>query len=130
METIFCDTTEVRKAIKQLYAFRQDNWKGFEGGQNTFANLQQKIMPEIEYLKGFWDEQCVNDHKFWAWNCIKAYDDTPEWKRCQSKTGYRYLKVSKYEIFHDRESYLEELNEDIWSLFHDWQFVTQGWTAY
>ena len=127
----FSETTSVRKAIKELYAFRKNNWIGFEGDQNTFANLQQQILPEIKYLKDFWEEHCVDYHKFWAWNCLPAYDDTPEWKRFQSKTGlYRYSNVSKYEVFHDRENYLEELNQEIWSLFHDWQFVTQGWTAY
>jgi hypothetical protein len=39
-------------------------------------------------------------------------------------------RCDKYDIFHKREDHLEEILGIIFSLFHDWQFCTQGWTAY
>lgn len=132
MKTIFCDTTDVRSEIKRLLEFQSNNWIGFEGDQNTFAELQGKILPEINYLKDFWDNQIVNDKKFWAWSCLSAYDDTPAKNRiyCNRERKCRIDHIDKYDVLHDRERYLGDLNREIFGLFHSWQFITQGWTAY
>lgn len=132
MKTVFCNTTDVRSEIKRLFTFQENKWNGFDGNENTFADLQNKVLAEAKYLEDFWDDQIVNDQKFWGWSCLQAFDDTPEKYRmyCSRSKEFRNDHVCKYDVLHDRERYLYELNTTIWSLFHDWQFVTQGWTAY
>lgn len=124
----FCNTAAVLKTIKELDEFKANSWHGFTGGTDTFTDLQSEIRNEREYLKGFWNEKgtTIDDKKFIGWKALPAYDDTPE----NHKVYTKKVAETKYDILHDRERYLENLFYSVFSLYHDWHFVTQGWTAY
>lgn len=128
---IFNETASVREELLTLQKQQDSDWQDLTINADTFTKLQQKVLPEFKYLKDFWEENEINNKKFWAWNCLPAYDDIPVKYRFRTMPNCcKYCNVSKYEVLHDREEYLENLLTIIWSLFHDWQFITQGWTAY
>lgn len=135
----FCNVTAIRERCKELEKFSSNNWDGFTGDQNTFADLQEEVKKEYEYLHGFWHKNengeidHVMDEKFFPWNCLPAFYDLPQYLQDWSLGRTKEFKICgccKYDIFHKRESYLEETLYWIFGLFHNWQFVTQGWTAY
>ena len=127
MKQQFADTTELRKKLKELERHEGSNWMGFKGNGRTFIQLQEIIRPEIEMLKSFWDGNSVDNKKFYWWYCLPAYYDTPKEYLIYTSNDFG---TSKYDVLHDRERYLESLQNQIFSLFHSWQFCTQGWTAY
>jgi len=135
----FCNVTAIRLKCKELEKFSSDGWNGFIGNQNTFADLQDKVLKEYNYLHGFWhkDEDGNIDHvineKFYPWNCLPAFYDLPQYLQDWSQGRTKEFKMDgccKWDVYHKRERYLEETIDWISGLFHDWQFVTQGWTAY
>ena len=136
----FCNTTDVLAEISKLRDFKFKNWDGFAGDNNTFADLHEKVKKEYEYLQSFWARKengeldYVKDEMFIPWNCLPAFDDfsqeSQDYASGRGKYKRYYNSFCKYDIFHEREHQLEELLWSISGLFHDWQFVTQGWTAY
>lgn len=139
-EQPFCNTAEVMKKVNELYEFQKQSWQGFKGDIQTFIDLQEQVKPEYNYLKSFWnkneqgEETDVKDNMFIPWNCLRAFDDLPQdlqdyvLNRGIYK-GY-FAGYCKYDVFHRREEHLDFVLGCIFKLFHDWQFVTQGWTAY
>ena len=136
----FCNTSEVLAEISRLGNFKSNDWRGFTGDCDTFADLQKKVKVEYDYLQSFWakndagDIDHVKDEMFIPWNCLPAFDDfsqeSQDFASGRGKYKRFYNSFCKYDIFHEREHYLENLLWAIHRLFHDWHFVTQGWTAY
>ena len=135
----FCNVTAIRQKCKELQEYSSKRWDGFSGNNKTFADLQDEVKKEYEYLHGFWhkDESgeidYVIDEKFFKWNCLPAFYDLPQYLQDWSQGRTKEFRISgccKYDIFHKREKYLEDTLWWIFSLFHDWQFCSQGWTAY
>lgn len=135
-----CNTAYVMTCIHGLYQHKVEAWQNYKGGEKIFLQLQEKVQAEAKYLKSFWDrdedgnETLVMDKMFIPWNCLPAYDDMPEERQRyltdrhvprRSRNGY-----DKYRVFHEREQWLEEVQQSIFSLYHDWHFATHGWTAY
>lgn len=134
-----CNTMAIKAKCNALYEFRKNDWKGFDGDFETFANLQDEVKKEYDYLHSFWHKNeygeidYVIDEKFIPWNCLPAFYDLPQFRQDWAQGRTREFKIDgccKYDIFHKREEHLEEILGIIFSLFHDWQFCTQGWTAY
>ena len=136
----FCNTSEVLAEISKLGDFKSKNWDGFTGNNNTFADLQEKVKKEYDYLHSFWEKDesgditHVKDEKFIPWNPLPAFDDLSQESQDYASGRGRYKRFytsfCKYDIFHEREHQLEDLLWSIFGLFHDWQFCSQGWTAY
>lgn len=135
--TIFVNTSPIVEKINILNGFREKNWHNFDGNVSTFADIDAALKSEYDYLRNMWDTTTVNEKCFSLWDAMPAYYDIPDHIRNYTQASYRdgYGKkttqtITKYDILHDRESYLLDLRFSISSLFHDWQFITQGWTAY
>ena len=140
----FCNTAEIVKKLKVVRRYQSTGWNGFTNPQ-TFINLQDAVQAEAKFLDSFWiGERNAYTHrtldlkKFYRWNCEQAFYDLSQEDQdyAASRTkkynlgGKSVLRLSKYEVFHRREEILQELQHEIFCLYHDWHFVTQGWTAY
>lgn len=135
--TIFVNTSPIVEKINVLDAFRKKNWHGFDGDASTFVALDLRLKNEYDYLQFMWNNNVINEKRFSRWNAMPAFYDIPDHVRDYTLASYRdghgrkvTQTITKYDILHDREDYLRELRYAIASLFHDWQFITQGWTAY
>lgn len=135
--TIFVNTSPIMEKINVLDAFRKKNWHGFDGDANTFVDIDAALKSEYDYLHNLWDNNIINEKRFSRWDPMPAFYDIPDHVRNYTLASYRdgYGKkttqaITKYDILHDRESYLHDLRFSLSSLFHDWQFATQEWTAY
>ena len=134
----FCNVSAIRERCKELQEYSSNKWDGFTGNQNTFADLQDEVKKEYDYLHSFWhkkedgDIDYVINEKFYRWNCLPAFYDLPQYLQDWSlgRGEFKTIQCDKYDIFHRREHFLEETLSWIFGLFHDWQFCTQGWTAY
>lgn len=140
----FCNTAEIVKKLEVVRRYQSTGWNGFTNPQ-TFIDLQDAVQAEAKFLDSFWiGERSAYTHrtldlkKFYRWNCEQAFYDLPQEDQdyAASRTkkynlgGKSVLRLSKYEVFHRREERLQELQHEIFCLYHDWHFVTQGWTAY
>lgn len=142
----FCDTAEITKKISAIREYQSNNWTGFPiSDQQVFIDLQDAVQAEAKFLDSFWiGERNAYTHrtldlkKFYRWNCEQAFYDLPQDDQdFAASRGKKYnlggksvLRLSKYEVFHRREERLQELQHEIFCLYHDWHFATQGWTAY
>lgn len=142
----FCNTAEIVKKISAIREYQSNNWNGFPlNDPQVFIDLQDAVQAEAKFLDSFWiGERNAYTHrtldlkKFYRWNCEQAfYDLSQEDQDFAASRGKKYnlggksvLRLSKYEVFHRREERLQELQHEIFCLYHDWHFVTQGWTAY
>ena len=124
------NTAEIVKKLNKLSKHDSSDWYNCPDDGEILFNLQEQLKPEREFLKSFWVNEDGCTHipfgglAGWKWE--DALYDMPNdfqkyaLERCDGKYG----------IFHERERWLEELQGWIFSLFHSWQFCTQGWTAY
>jgi len=141
----FCNTAEITKKISAIREYQSQNWQGFGGSLLVFIDLQDAVQAEANFLDSFWiGERNAYTHrtldlkKFYRWNCEQAFYDLPQEDQdfAASRTkkynlgGKSVLRLSKFEIFHRREEVLQRLQYEIFCLYHDWHFVTQGWTSY
>lgn len=133
----FCNTTEVIAKLDSIWEnYQRHEWRGCNMAADDFIALQDMVTPEREYLKDFWTEHdCINLKKFYRWNCERAYYDLPINSQDYAGNRGKYKKYyslgfDKYNVFHERERHLEDVQHRIFSMFHDWQFCTQGFTAY
>lgn len=123
---VFVNTSELVKTLNEIgERSHSRDWKK-DDGEKLF-NLQEELKKEREFLKSFWNEEnYIPSGGLAGWKWWLALYDLPLYlqkyalDRCDGKYG----------IFHERENWLEELQNDIFCLFHSWQFDTQGWTAY
>ena len=130
-KNVFVNTSELIKTLNEIgERSHASNWHK-DDGEKLF-NLQEELKKEREFLKSFWVKYDGEDSVHiplgglagWKW-WLALYDmplDLQKYAlgRCDGKYG----------IFHEREDWLEKLQYDIFCLFHDWQFCTQGWTAF
>lgn len=131
-KNICVNTTDIRKHLKRLHEHDANDWTDCPNDGELLYNLQEQLRPEREFLKSFWG--CLDGEKnahvldkfFIPWDYRPALYDMP-----LDRQKYALNRSDgKYGIFHEREDYLEDLQLEICSLFHSWQFCTQGWTAY
>lgn len=140
METrkqLCANTQKVLAALKDLQKHDSNGWQDFNGNADIFLKLQEEIRPEREMLKSFWvwddpqNKQYSGGHvdltKFYRWQCLPAYYDTPR-EHLIYMSGH--FATTKFDVLHDRECYLDFLQRWIFGLFHSWEFCTQGFTAY
>ena len=139
----FCNTAEITKKISAIRERQSNNWQGF-GGSQVFIDMQDAVQAEANFLYSFWiGERSAYTHrtldlkKFYRWNCEQAFYDLPQEDQdfAASRTkkynlGGSVLRLSKFEVFHRRETVLQRLQHEIFCLYHDWHFSVHGWTAY
>lgn len=140
----FCNTAEATKKISTIREYQSQNWQGF-GGSQVFIDLQDAVQAEAKFLDSFWIGErsaykcrTLDLKKFYRWNCEQAFYDLSQEDQdyAASRTkkynlgGKSVLRLSKFEVFHRREEVLQELLHEVFCLYHDWHFVTRGWTAY
>lgn len=135
--TIFVNTSPIVEKINSLAGFRKKNWHGFDGDESTFADIDNSLKSECDYLRGLWDKQVINEKRFSRWDAMPAYYDIPDESRSHTLASYRdsfdrkvTQAITKYDILHDREEYLWGLRLSIFNLFHEWMFTVHRWTAY
>ena len=131
-KNVFVNTSELIKTLNEIgKRSHTSDWKEEDG--KALYNLQEELKKERDFLKSFWiteKGESGQEHTYvptlagWKWE-LALYDlplhlQKYALERCDGKYG----------IFHEREDWLEELQHDIFCLFHSWQFDTQGWTAY
>lgn len=132
LKTVFADTTEVRKKLRRLErlepqcTYVQDAKKAWEETgvkASDFTELLDTIRPELQFLENFWTYNKFDNWKLYAWFCVPAYFDTP--------TSFMNVEEieTKWDLYHERRRYLEDLKRRIESLYHSWHFCTQGWDA-
>jgi len=130
IENIFVNTSEIVKTLNDIgERSHSSDWK--EGDGAKLYELQEELKKERDFLQSFWITEKGESSPHiplgglacWKWE--SALYDLPLYlqeyalKRCDGKFG----------IFHERERWLEELQNDIVHLFHMWHFDTKGWTA-
>lgn len=131
---IFVNTSELVKTLNEIgKRSHSSDWKDEDG--KTLYDLQEELKKERDFLQSFWiTEKGESGREYTSiplgglagWNWEQALYDMPLYLQKYALER----SDGKYGIFHERERWLEELQHDIFCLFHAWHFDTQGWTAY